>query len=186
MILELNEVLLKDERQTLSMIAKSGELTCLTGGTPDQRCRWLYALLGFETVLHGFISIDGEPLTASSSPVFRGLMAYAPARLCKMGEVVSYEPPSVQDVFSLQANREQPISNGILAEEMRHVGVDGNDPRTQLLAVAVLLGKPILLVDDPHEQSVGYLLRQARSGKLVVVTSVSPVILKSADQIVEL
>ena len=186
MILELNEVLLKDEPQTLSMMAKSGELTCMTGGTSVQRRRWLYALMGFESLLNGFISIDGEPLTTRSALAFRQLMAFAPSCLAPVGEVVVYEAPTVQDVFSLKANREQPISNGILGEEIRRVGLDNTDPRGQLLAVAVLLGKPILLVDDPNDQAVGYIRHQANLGKLVIVTSDSPAVADAADLVVEL
>lgn len=185
MILELNEVLLKDERQTLSMIAKSGELTCLSGGTPDQRRRWLYALMGFEIIQHGYISLDGEPLTEHSALAFRSMMAYAPARLSVMGEVTTYEPPTIQDVFNLQANREQPISNGILGEEVRKIGADASDQRSQLLAVAVLLDKPILLVDNPQEESAYYLVQQAQKGRLVIVTSTCPSIVDNANLVIE-
>jgi putative ABC transport system ATP-binding protein/ATP-binding cassette subfamily C protein CydD len=186
MVLELNEVLLRDERQTLSLMAKSGELTCLTGGTAQQRSRWLYTIMGLDVILHGFVCIDGEPLTEYSAVSFRRLMAFSPARLETCGEVNKYAPPSVQDVFNLQANREQPISNGILGEEVRRIGVEGNESQVQLMAVAVLLGKPVLLVDNPPEQSFAYLSSQARKGKLVVVTSDCPVFINGADMVVEL
>lgn len=184
--LELNEVLMEGEQQTLSLMAKAGEMTCLTGGSVERRTRWLLAMQGFENVTHGYISIDGEPLTPDSSAVFRRLIAYAPSRLCKLGEVVSYEPPSVQDVFSLKANRELPISNGILGEEMRRVGADSSDPRVQLLAVAVLLDKPILLVDNPPAQAGGYLKNLAATGKLVLLTSVEQELLALSDNVVEI
>ena len=63
MMLELNEVLVEGEPQTLSLMAKASEMTCLTGGSAERRTRWLLAMLGFQSVTHGYISIDGEPLT---------------------------------------------------------------------------------------------------------------------------
>ena len=186
MMLELNEVLIEGMNRTLSLMAKAGELTCLTGGTAEQHTRWLLAMQGFETVTNGYISIDGEPLTSRSAPTFRKLMAYAPDRLCELGEVTTYEPPSVQDVFSLKANRELPISNGILGEEMRRVGGSQTDSRVQLIAVAVLLNKPILSVNDPPVQAAAYLKEWARQGKIVVAASNDGEVLKMADVIVEL
>lgn len=186
MLLELNEVLIEGMHRTLSLMAKAGELTCLTGGTAAQHTRWLLAMQGFETVTNGYISIDGEPLTPHSSPAFRKLMAYAPARLSTQGEVTVYEPPSVQDVFSLKANRDLPISNGILGEEMRRVGGDQTDMRVQLIAVAALLNKPILMVDDPPTHAVDYLIKWARQGRIVVAASNNEELLKQADVIVEL
>ena len=186
MMLELNEVLIEGVHRTLSLMAKAGELTCLTGGTAAQRTRWLLAMQGFENVTNGYISIDGEPLTPHSSRAFRKLMAYAPAQLCPQGEVTVYEPPSVQDVFSLKANRELPISNGILGEEMRRVGGNQTESRVQLIAVAALLNKPVLMVDDPPVQAGDYLREWARQGRIVVAASNDEEVLKKADVIVEL
>lgn len=186
MLLELNEVLMEGERQTLSLMARSGELTCLTGGTAERKTRWLLAMQGLAPVTHGYISFDGEPLTLRSSDVFRRMIAYAPSHLGKIGEIVPYEPPSVQDVFNLKANRDLPISNGILGEEMRRVGADADDPRVQLLAVAVLREKSILIVDDPPARSGAYLRRLAQKGRLIVMASDAPELLAVSDNIVEL
>ncbi len=184
-MVELNEVLLTDAEHTLTMRAMDGRLTCITGGTPYWRSRWLEALLGFEYPQRGFISIDGEPLTPSTLAELRALMAYVPSRLVGEGEVVVYEAPTVQDVFSLKANRDVPISNGILAEEHRHTGDNG--PQGQWLAVAVLRKKPILLVDSPSAATADYLQRQAYAeGRTVIVASDDKAILDKADTIVEL
>lgn len=186
MILELNEVLLKNDRQTLSMMAQSGKLTCLTGGNLLQRQCCLLSIMGFEPIVNGYICLDGEPLTTNSAMAFRQLMTYAPARLSAIGEVTVYEPPTIQDVFSLRMNRERPISNGILGEEIRKIGADASDARVQLLAVAVLLDKQILLVDNPHEDSVAYLKQQALKGKIVIVASDNPEVVRASDLVVEL
>lgn len=186
MIFELNEVLIAGAARTLSMIAEEGRMTCLTGDTAEMRSRWLKVLLGFEPTLTGFVSIDGEPLTANAAPTLRQLMAYAPASLMSEGEVEVYKAPSVQDVFNLEANRDCPISNGILSEEMRRVGSDADDVRTQLIAVSALLNHPILLIDNPPAAAALYLAQQARQGKMVIVCSQEPKVLEVADQIVEL
>ena len=178
----------RDASQTaLTMIAVSGRLTCFTGGTSVGRTRWLHALMGFEPLAEGFVCLDGEPLTPQSAPLFRRLMAYAPARLEPVGLLHPVEPPTVEQVFHLLRNREQPISNAILAEEVRRLqsgasisilpegevteGRGGSDPRFQLIAVASLLGTPIVLVDDPPVTAVPYLSGLASSGRMVILTS---------------
>ena len=186
MIFELNEVLLEDEPRTVTMMASEGRMTCITGATPVRLTRWMHALMGFVPAKSGFISIDGEPLTPASAEVFRQLMAFAPARLEREGQVKTYDPPSVQDVFSLKANRDLPISNGILGEEMRRVAAGSSDPRVQLLAVAALLDRPILLVDNPLPEAVLYLKSKAVEGHIVIVSSCMSEIVGMADQIVEI
>ena len=186
MILELNEVLVDGEQRTLSMMAESGHVVCLTGGDPERLTRWLCTVMGFTKVLHGYVSIDGEPITERSAGFFRKQMSFAPHRLERVGQVKPYVPPTVQDVFNLKANRELPISNGILAEEMKHVGVNLDVPGVQLLAVAVLLNRPILLVDNPPVGVSHYLSQQAAKGHLVLVTSNESDIVSAADQVVEI
>ncbi len=186
MLLELNEVLLEGEPQTFSLMARERRIVCMTGGTAPQRLRWLHAMMGFVPVRSGYVSIDGEPLTAASAPALRSFMAFAPARLVPVGQVRRYEAPTVQDVFSLRANRELPISNGILAEETRRIAPGSSDPRAQLLAVALLLHKPILLVDDVLPEAMGYLRQKAAEGATVVVTSAEPEVLAAADVVAEL
>lgn len=186
MVLELNEVLLEGEPQTLSMMAEEGRTTCLTGGTREQRTRWLLAMMGFVTVKNGYISIDGEPLTPASAADFRRLMAYAPARLEDAGEVKTYEAPTVQDIFTLRANRELPISNGILGEEMRRIAPGSDDQRVRILAVAALLNKPVVLVDDPPAEAAEYLCRLAQKGRIVIVATHDERLLAVADRVTDI
>ena len=113
-------------------------------------------------------------------------MSYAPACLITEGEVRRYDPPSVQDVFTLRANRELPISNGILGEEMRRISVEINDDRIRLLAVAALLERPIMFVSNPHEESAGYLRSKAQDGKVIIVESASETVIAASDLVVEL
>jgi len=184
-MLELNEVLLSGEERTLSLMAPAGQLTCLTGGTRLRRSRFLSAMMGFEPVQVGFVSIDGEPLTPASAPLLRAAMGYVPAGLAAEGEVVKYEPPTVQDVFRLRANRHLPISNGILAEEMRRTGLPADEGRW--LAVAVLLSRPILMVDHPSPLTADYLVHQAHAqGRTVIVATAEQALIAAADNVFEI
>ena len=188
-MLELNDVLLEGEHGTLSMMAREGQVTCLTpssahSASPSAAMRWIYALLGFEEVVCGYISIDAEPLTAASAAVMRRMMAFVPQRLDDIGQVDVYHAPDVQQVFALKANRGLPISNGLLSEEMKRTGVSGQ--RARLLAVGVLLDRPILLVDSPEAASMGYLRQQAQKGRTVVVVSSNPTVVQASDNVVEL
>ena len=180
-MLELNDVLLKGEKSTLSLMAAEGQLTCIVGPV-----RWLHAMMGFEPVLAGYISIDGEPLTDATAMAFRKMMSFAPSALEAQGDVKRYDPPSVQHIFYLKANRERPISNGILAEEMRRVGGDAADQRCRLVAVAALLDKKIMLLDQPPVTSAAYLQRLAAQGRIVLAATNETPLLQVADKVVEL
>ena len=184
-MLELNEVLLAGEERTVTGMAREGQLTCLTGGTPERRRRWMEAMMGFEPLARGYISLDGEPLTAATTRELRSMMAFVPARLVPDGEVVVYDPPTVQDVFSLRANRHVAISNGILSEEMKRTGIDGD--YAQWLAVAVLLARSILLVESPPPGAIDYLEWQAASaGRTVIVATDNEAITARAGTVIEI
>jgi hypothetical protein len=58
--------------------------------------------------------------------------------------------------------------------------------KAQLLAMAVLRQRPILLVENPAVESADYLKRLARDGRIVVVTSEERAILDMADEIIEI
>jgi ABC-type cobalamin/Fe3+-siderophores transport system ATPase subunit len=183
-MLELNDVLVEGAEKTVSMMAQERKVTCLTGGSPLVRSRLLLAMMGLEPLKSGFVCIDGEPLGKATSRLFRRMMAYVPSELRADGEVVVYEPPTVQEVFGLKDNRDAAISNGLLSEEMKRTMAP--DDKAQLLAVAVLRQRPILLVDSPHPLSATYLHRQAEGGRLVIVSSDDTDILRMADEIMEI
>jgi len=184
MTLELNEALPEGASRTLSMIAESGQMACLTGGRSSERTALLRAILGLERLKEGVISLDGTPLTPRSAPTLRKFMAWVPKRLETVGHFPPYEAPTVQQVFLLKNNRSADISNGILTEEMRRTGCQGMS--AQLLAVGALLHRPILLCDDPPFVSAAYLRSLARQGSLVVVASTSQTLRTEADLTIEL
>ena len=183
-MLELNEVLVEGAANTVSMMAREKQMTCLPGGTAQVRTHLLLAMLGLSTVRSGFVSIDGEPLNKSTVKVFRKQMAYVPSELVPDGEVTVYEPPTVQDVFEWKDNRDAAISNGLLDEEMKRTMAPY--AKAQLLAVAVLRQRPILLVDQPHPLSADYLHHLAQEGRIVIVSSQDEDILRVSDEVIEI
>ena len=92
-MLELNDVVVEGASKTVSMMAKEGEVTCLTGDSREVRSHLLLAMLGLSPVRSGFISIDGEPLNRQTVKTLRRMMAYVPEELVADGEVTVYEPP---------------------------------------------------------------------------------------------
>lgn len=183
-MLELNDVVVEGASKTVSMMAKEGEVTCLMGDSREVRSHLLLAMLGLSPVRNGFISIDGEPLNRQTVKTLRRMMAYVPEELVADGEVTVYEPPTVQEVFEWKENRDAAISNGLLEEEIRRTMAPRK--KAQLLAVAVLRKRPILLVDQPHVLSADYLRQQARDGHIVIVSSDDEEILRVSDNVIEL
>ena len=176
-MLELNDVLIEGESHTLSLMAYERQITCVVGSA-----RWLYAMMGFEPVTAGFISIDGEPLTPKTAQVLRRQMAFAPRRLDDVGELVRYEAPTADDVFALRANRQ--LSDETLEEEAEQTG-SANAQQARLLAIAVLRQRPILLVEEPDAAMLPYLRKQAMSGRIVIVSSTDDAVINAADNVVD-
>jgi len=184
-MIELNDVLLEGVDHTVSFMAPEGLMTCVTGATPALRSRLLYGILGFVPVKSGFISLDGEPLTPATATDLRRMMAYAPSRLQAEGQIRRFDPPSVQDVFDLKGNQDILITSGALNRQMKQVG-QVSEEQARWLVVAVLRNKPVLLADHPEDGAADYLLAQARQGRIVIVTSPSPVYCSKADRVVSL
>lgn len=181
---ELNEIVVSWLPDAISMIATTGQLSLVSGGTDDQRSRLLKLFMGFEPLSSGFVCVDGEPLTPDNASELRRLMAFAPRHLPVIGETDPCYPPSVQDIFSLHANHNRPVSNGLLAETMRSL-TPSHDTSEQLqwLAVALLLGRPVLLADHPPRETAASLAAIARQGTAVIVASDDQAFADAADNI---
>lgn len=185
MTIEFNEVVISGEEFTLSLLAYEGRLTCITGGTAARRTRWLHALMGFESPSTGCISVDGEPLTGGCIYHLRRNLAFVPASLDAIGEIVCYEPPTMADMLSLRSNRRLKVGAAELEQEKGRTGATGQ--KAELLALAVLRHKPVLVVDSPSGTSADYLHRLAeQEGLTLIVASDDAEILGRADSIVEL
>ena len=185
MTIEFNEVVLRGEEYTLSLLAREGCLTCITGGSAVRRTRCLLALMGFEAPTTGYVSVDGEPLTGGCIAHLRRNIAFVPASLETVGEIVTYEPPTVNDMLSLRSNSRLKVSAAALRQETERTGAAGQ--KGELLAAAVLRRKPVLVVDSPSVSSAGYLQRLAKQeGMTVIAATGDAEVLGCADSIVEL
>ncbi len=61
-----------------SLIVKGGELVTLSGWSRDNRKALMEVIWGILPLDRGFVSIDGELITALSAPYLRKKMAYLP------------------------------------------------------------------------------------------------------------
>ena len=69
----------------LSLMAKDGQITCITGSSGSGKTTFLRTLMGFLPVSEGFVSVDGELLTVASAHAFRNLMVYLPQEIRLLG-----------------------------------------------------------------------------------------------------
>ena len=65
----------------ISLIARDGQLTCVTGPEGSGKTVLLRTLMGFLPVSEGFVSVDGELLTVYSAHAFRKMMVYLPQKM---------------------------------------------------------------------------------------------------------
>ena len=65
----------------ISLIARDGQLTCVTGPEGSGKTVLLRTLMGFLPVSEGFVSVDGELLTVYSAHAFRKMMVYLPQKI---------------------------------------------------------------------------------------------------------
>lgn len=167
------------------MLAREGRLTCISGGTAPRRLRWLHVLMGFEPPATGYVSVDGEPLVGGCIGHLRKNIAFVPAALSTVGELVPYEPPTVADVLALRSNSRMGVTVSDVEAEACRTGAEGG--KALLLALAALRRKAVLVVDSPAPASAGYLLDQARrQGSTVVAATDDEAVIALADNIVEL
>ncbi len=145
-------------QQGLSFVAERGKVTAVSGPSGCGKTTMLRAILGFHPVDKGFISIDGELVTALSAQAFRQLVAFVPQEL-------SFPQDRVKDLvelpFRLKANSPLPFSRERIMDQWHRLGLDsslydkrlsdisGGERQRIMIANLGLLGKPLVLVDEP-------------------------------------
>ena len=145
-------------QQGLSFVAERGKVTAVRGPSGCGKTTMLRAILGFHPVDKGFISIDGELVTALSAQAFRQLVAFVPQEL-------SFPQDRVKDLvelpFRLKANSPLPFSRERVMDQWHRLGLDsslydkrlsdisGGERQRIMIANLGLLGKPLVLVDEP-------------------------------------
>lgn len=145
-------------QQGLSFVAERGKVTAVSGPSGCGKTTMLRAILGFHPVDKGFISIDGELVTALSAQAFRQFVAFVPQEL-------SFPQDRVKDLvelpFRLKANSPLPFSRERIMDQWHRLGLDsslydkrlsdisGGERQRIMIANLGLLGKPLVLVDEP-------------------------------------
>ena len=176
----------------LSLIARDGQMTCITGPEGCGKTMLLRSLLGFRPLDSGFVNIDGALLTARSAPAFRQQMVYLPQQMQLLThELTPPEAPVCEaDNYAvwnmlLPHAQKAPALTPLSAEDIF------------LLAENTLqkaVHKSIVIADepagqfspDPSERMLQLLRTQADAGKTVLVATRIPLFLEHADQVIEM
>ena len=176
--------------KNLSLIARDGQITCVTGPEGSGKTVFIRTLMGFLPVNEGFVCVDGELLTPLSSHVFRSMMCYMPQNLrmlthqlrepevvdCQGDDELIWGPelPAVKPEAEPELLSPEDIFQ--LAKEVLRQGAD----------------KPIIIADEPiayltpelAHQLIWLLKQYAQAGKTVVVASRFPALVEQADLVV--
>lgn len=180
MMLELHNVSTGERLKGLSLMVDAGQPGCITGGQGVGKTTLLRAILGMLPVDEGHISIDGELLTPLSAAYFRRHIAYVPQHL----EVMEgYDTP--QALTKLLTGLK--VNKGIAPQQAapqdsatRWQELSADERYLLLLRNALMLGKPLLLVDEPpqavsndtRETAATLLAEAARNGTAVLCVNI--------------
>ena len=172
----------------LSFVARNDEVTAISGPSGCGKTTLLKVLLGLHPADEGYVSIDGELITALSAPTFRQMFAYMP-------QDISFAVDTVKELvelpFTLKTNCGQNFSKEKVMEQWRMLALDpslydkrtceisGGERQRIMIANLGLLNKRIVLADEPTSALdqlsatlVGdYLKRLASQGAVVIVVS---------------
>lgn len=145
-----------------SLVMGSVEVCCLCGPAGSGKSRLLLSVLGLEPLMGGYVTVDGELVTPGSSAYFRQMVAYVPQQVPDVGDRVS---DLCDMVLRLRSHPKAAERRNELAAQWQLLGIDAayasrrvdEVPTATLqlimLSLAPLLGKPILLVDNPVQNA---------------------------------
>lgn len=137
---------------------KRGEIVGISGPSGCGKSSLLNAILGFIPLKEGRIVVDGITLEKESVDAVRKRIAWIPQELALPLEWVK---EMVQLPFGLKANRGTPFSESRLfacfealglEQELYHKRVNeisGGQRQRMMIAVASMIGKPLIIVDEP-------------------------------------
>lgn len=175
-----------------SLIARDGQLTCVTGPEGSGKTTLLRTLMGFLPVNEGFVSVDGELLTIHSAHAFREMMAYLPQQMQLLAHQLREPEPLEPEV------EEYAVWNGVLPSVIKESRPEPlNAEEIMMLAEKTLSeakDKPIVIADEPTAllspeltmRMIQLLRQQAEMGKTVLVASRKPQMIDYADQVVKI
>lgn len=135
-----------------------GMLACISGQSGCGKTSILNAIMGFVPLRSGTITVEDLELSPDTADAIRRKIAWLPQELALPTRWVS---EMVQMPFLLKANRGVEPSKEKVIERFACLGLDpelyskrvseisGGQRQRIMIAVASLLGKPILIVDEP-------------------------------------
>lgn len=149
-----NEVLFSG----FSLHLNRGEIASISGPSGCGKTSLLNAILGFTPLREGRIILNGTVLDKGSIDIIRKQIAWIPQELALPLEWVK---DMVQLPFDLKANRNSPFSEVRLFEYFEELGLEqelyykrvneisGGQRQRMMIAVASMIGKPLIIVDEP-------------------------------------
>ena len=141
-----------------SLHLNRGEIASFSGPSGCGKTSLLNAVLGFTPLKEGSITLNGILLEKGSVDMIRKQTAWIPQELALPLEWVK---DMVQLPFGLKANRESPFSESLLFTYFEELGlepelyhkrvneVSGGQRQRMMIAVASMIGKPLIMVDEP-------------------------------------
>lgn len=176
-----------------------GEIASISGPSGCGKTSLLNAILGFTPLKEGSIILNGILLEKGSIDLIRKQIAWIPQELALPLEWVK---EMIQLPFGLKANRNTPFSESRLFACFEDLGlekglyhkrvneVSGGQRQRMMIAVASMIGKPLIIVDEPTSSldscSTGKVLsffrRQTEKGSAVLAVSHDKVFAEGCDQ----
>mgnify|MGYP000245600877 CR=1 FL=1 len=170
------------------MKLEKGETACIVGQSGCGKTSLLNAVMGFVPLYEGTIKVGGTLLDKSTIDLVRRQIAWIPQELALPFEWVK---EMVSLPFELKVNRSVPFSEERLFMCFDELGlehelyfkrvneVSGGQRQRIMLAVAALLNKPLIVIDEPKsaldtgstDKVLAFFRRQAEKGAAVLAVS---------------
>lgn len=171
-----------------NLLLNKGEIVSISGPSGCGKTSLLNAILGFVPLKEGRITLNGILLNKESVDKVRKQIAWIPQELALPLEWVR---DMVQLPFGLKANRSTPFSESRLFACFEDLGLErelydkrvneisGGQRQRMMIAVASMIGKPLIIVDEPtsaldsgsSEKVISFFRKQAEKGSAVLTVS---------------
>ncbi len=171
-----------------NLLLNKGEIVSISGPSGCGKTSLLNAILGFIPLKEGRIILNGILLNKENVDKVRKQIAWIPQELALPLEWVR---DMVQLPFGLKANRSTPFSESRLFACFEDLGLErelydkrvneisGGQRQRMMIAVASMIGKPLIIVDEPtsaldsgsSEKVISFFRKQAEKGSAVLTVS---------------
>ncbi len=171
-----------------NLLLNKGEIVSISGPSGCGKTSLLNAILGFVPLKEGRIILNGILLNKENVDKVRKQIAWIPQELALPLEWVR---DMVQLPFGLKANRSTAFSESRLFACFEDLGLErelydkrvneisGGQRQRMMIAVASMIGKPLIIVDEPtsaldsgsSEKVISFFRKQAEKGSAVLTVS---------------